>query len=116
MYLNQLFLLFYCALIFWLSNQPVLSMPVSFPHIDKIIHTGAYFIMGVFAWRAFTPRVVKPILLTIVFCSLYGLSDEWHQSFIEGRSADFFDWLADTTGAVLSVLLMSRLATLKKYF
>ncbi len=116
MYLNQLFLLLYCALIFWLSDQPVLSIPVDFPHIDKLIHAGAYFIMGLLAWRAFTPWLVKPILLTIVFCSLYGLSDEWHQSIVAGRSSDVFDWIADTIGGVCSVLLIGKIKMLQKYF
>lgn len=106
MFLNPLLLVLYCALIFWLSDQPVLSLKISLPHIDKVIHAGAYTIMGILAWRAFRPFNPQPALWVIVFCSLYGLSDEWHQSFVIGRTADFFDWLADTLGGLIAVWLM----------
>lgn len=37
--------------------------------------------------------------------SAYGISDEWHQSFTPGRSVEFADWLADTFGAAVAILL-----------
>lgn len=46
--------------------------------------------------------------MVILFCSLYGISDEWHQSFVVGRSSDVLDWLADTSGAVLASFLLMR--------
>jgi VanZ family protein len=32
------------------------------------------------------------------------MSDEWHQSFVEGRTTDVFDWLADTLGASMALV------------
>jgi VanZ family protein len=32
-------------------------------------------------------------------CSLYGISDEFHQSFVPGRTPDPVDWATDTAGA-----------------
>ena len=115
-HLNQLALILYCVLIFWLSNQPSVSIPLNLPNFDKVVHAGAYFIMGILAWRAFTTWLPKPVFLTIVFCSLYGLSDEWHQSYIVGRYADVFDWVADTVGGIFSVLLMNNSPKLKRKF
>jgi len=43
------------------------------------------------------------VFLTIAAASLFGASDECHQSFTPGRQADVFDWLADTLGACLAV-------------
>lgn len=80
-----------------------------FPHQDKVHHMGAYFIMGVLAWLCFRAYLSKPWLLSlcsILFCSLYGISDEWHQSFVPGRSADVLDWVADTVGATLALVLI----------
>lgn len=116
MHLNQIVLILYCALIFWLSDQASVSMPMNIPNIDKVIHAGAYFLMGILAWRAFSQQLPKPIWLTIVFCSLYGLSDEWHQSFVIGRYAEVSDWIADTAGGVFSVLLMNNIPMLEKPF
>lgn len=105
-------LISYCLFIYWLSDQPSLPAPMWFENQDKLYHAGAYSIMGLLAWRSFRHRVSSPIilaLLSIAFCSLYGLSDEWHQSFVVGREADSADWLADTSGSVLVILLLYKL-------
>ena len=103
-------LLLYCLFIYWLSDQPSLPTPMWFAHQDKIFHAGAYFIMGLLAWRNFKNLTDSPIilaLLSIAFCSLFGVSDEWHQSFVEGRLSDIADWIADSSGAGLAILLMN---------
>ena len=43
---------------------------------------------------------MKKIPLPIVITSVYGIIDEIHQSFTPGRECSFFDWVADTLGAV----------------
>ena len=51
-------------------------------------------------------------LLNIVVCVLYGITDEWHQSFVPMRSPDPLDLLHDCMGAAaasLLVLLLLRL-------
>jgi VanZ family protein len=111
-YFDALALLFYCSVIFWLSHQPSLPLPMLFEYQDKLHHFTAYFIMGLLAWRNFRHFVKLPYLLaiiSIVFCSLYGVSDEWHQSFVEGRTSDSMDWLADTVGATVAIFLLTRL-------
>lgn len=40
-------------------------------------------------------------LLSIVLTSLYAVSDEVHQLFVEGRSCQFTDWVIDSFGAIL---------------
>ena len=105
-------LFLYCLLIYWLSAQATLPVPHIWTFQDKILHAGAYFIMAVLAWRSFrhlrTRRIILA-LLSVSFCSLYGLSDEWHQSFVVGRYSDVADWIADTIGAGLAVFLLYRL-------
>ncbi|MDO9423352.1 MAG: VanZ family protein [Methylobacter sp.] len=110
--LNFTLLLLYCLFIYWLSDQSSLPTPKLFTFEDKILHAGAYFIMGVLAWRSFNHLLNRPIvlaLLSVTFCSLYGISDEWHQSFVVGRFSDVADWIADTSGAGLAVFLLYRL-------
>ena len=109
--LDFTFLFLYCLFIYWLSSQNSLPAPMWFAYQDKIYHAGAYFIMGILAWRNFKRLQNPPILLaflSVAFCSLYGISDEWHQSFVQGRSSDSADWLADTGGAGLAVLLFYK--------
>jgi len=86
-------------------------MPAVFDFQDKFLHYAAYFVMGVLAVRAlrhFVRSRERITLIAALFCSLYGLSDEWHQSFVPGRDASFSDWLADSIGAVMAVWVMSR--------
>lgn len=110
-FFDILALLLYCAVIFWLSDQPSLPLPMLFEYQDKLHHFSAYFIMSILAWRSFRHLTHNPVQLSafaVLFCSLYGVSDEWHQSFVEGRTADSLDWLADTLGASVAVLLLTK--------
>jgi len=103
----------YCIFIFWLSDQPSIYAPMWFPQQDKIYHGGAFFIMGILAWRSLRHTIKQPIILasaSFVFCSFYGFSDEWHQFYVPGRSVDALDWLADSFGALLGIGLMQYLA------
>ena len=49
-----------------------------------------------------------PAWLAVLIVSAFGVTDEWHQSFVPGRDADVFDWLSDTLGAALAVVLYVR--------
>jgi len=96
--------------IFWLSNQStLLPSPFHFEHQDKLIHATAYAVMAFLAWQAFAHRIVNVHVLlcaVIAFASFYGISDEFHQSFVAGRNADVWDWLADTLGASLAAFIL----------
>lgn len=109
---DTLLLLAYCGLIFFLSSQSqLIDTPLDFPNKDKLIHATAYAIMGYAAWSAFRHHLEKGLLLAVVsvlFASLYGVSDEFHQSFVVGRNADVWDWLADTVGASFMVAVLYR--------
>ncbi len=105
---DTLALLLYCALIFFLSSRPTLPMPPSvIPFMDKWIHATAYAVMGWLAWHAWRHRLRAELVApaAVLFCSLYGISDEWHQSFVPGRDADPLDWLADTVGGAIGTSL-----------
>lgn len=41
---------------------------------------------------------------SVIFTSLYALSDEIHQIFVDGRSCELRDWAIDTSGAVLGAV------------
>lgn len=42
-------------------------------------------------------------LIALLLCSLYGVSDEFHQSFVPGRMPDPMDWMVDTIGASVGI-------------
>ena len=76
---------------------------------DKLIHAIAYAVMALLFWQSVANRISNShqlALITLLFCALYGASDEWHQSFIAGRIASLGDWLADVSGALLLTLTL----------
>ena len=48
---------------------------------------------------------IKLIIISILICILYAISDEIHQYFVPGRSCQFTDVLIDSTGSVLGTIL-----------
>lgn len=66
----------------------------------------AYLAVNYFQYHLDCCKQAK--IVSVLFCALYGLSDEWHQSFVEGRDADIYDWFADMLGAVLLVLVVRK--------
>jgi VanZ family protein len=45
------------------------------------------------------------LLPSFAVAVFYAMSDEWHQSFVPGRSALFSDVLIDSTGAAIAALI-----------
>ena len=108
-FIYLVFLVLYCGFIFWLSSRPSVPVQMLFPNQDKLFHMGAYFILAILASGFFNECFSKPttvIIASLCYCSLYGVSDEWHQSFVPGRVADFSDWLADTLGASIALTIL----------
>ena len=107
----------YCVFIFVQSSGPV---PVDLPGIeglDKVLHGGGYGLLGILFCRAYRFRWPNAsgwatANAGLLSASFYGFTDEFHQSFVPSRTADPFDWLADTLGALLGIaayLLFLRL-------
>ncbi len=77
--------------------------------LDKIVHAVFY---GIFAFFIFGGS--RRYSLSLVIASLYGVTDEFHQSFVEGRDSDVWDWVADTVGAglaLMSIWIVTRITT-----
>jgi VanZ family protein len=102
--------LLYCGLIFYASSRSTLPTPYVFSGQDKLIHATAYAVMAVLFWHAAIHRCRAKLLpwLVVTICAAYGISDEWHQSFVMGRDASAWDWLADVSGATVASMLLFR--------
>ena len=91
------------AAIFLASAQPDMRAPEGFT--NEQAHSAGYAGLGALVARALAGgfgvrlpwwRAVGAVAITTV----YGCSDEWHQSFVPGRFADLRDVWADAVGAV----------------
>jgi len=76
---------------------------------DKTGHSLGYALLGLTLVRAFAggrARAVtwRVVLATIVAATLYGCSDEFHQRFVRGRTADVWDVVADFRGATVAAV------------
>lgn len=95
-------------LIFHYSSESD-PLPAVTEHVwDKILHLSEYALLAALFCRAFRGEGVgwpAAILLALVATSIYGASDEWHQSFVPLRSSDVHDWIADTLGGALGATL-----------
>ena len=92
----------WAALIFAFSAQPTLPVDLELG-TDKLAHLLAYAVLGALLAHGQT-RSGWPAIAACALGLAYGASDEWHQSFVPGRSVDLADWIADATGVVAGVL------------
>lgn len=88
-----------------------MTLPVSFPHIDKIIHIAEYALFGLLLARAvkysFSSLNNKKLYFIVLLATfLYGASDEFHQLFVASRVCSGWDLLADTIGGLIGVYLL----------
>ena len=93
----------YAGLIFFLSSQSSFPVPAGIWSFDKVIHCVEYGVFAFLIARAFRPWKFAAVT-AVILASLYGVSDELHQSFVPGRSSEGLDALADAIGSVLGAV------------
>jgi VanZ family protein len=75
-------------------------------HADKVGHFVAYAILAALLYG--TGRLVFRssawmIAAIFVLVAAYATADEWLQTFVPPRTADFYDWCADLAGAAFTL-------------
>ncbi len=98
------------ALIFFLSAQPHLpNLAPGLPGVEEIGgHLSAYGILAVLVWWALRGLASQaPATWALLVTVLYGVTDEFHQSFVPGRTMTVEDLVVDLIGASLGLLLVS---------
>jgi len=98
----------YAAAIFSLSAQSALPAPELVSDFDKVCHAVEY---GGFTaiLAAALAAGGSPLVLTraALLATLYGVTDEYHQSFTPDRDSSVWDVAADATGAAVVVSLLA---------
>lgn len=121
------------GVIFYLSHQPaeasselsgrfaklvmgLLSLlPITFDgevlhfFIRKGAHFFAYMVLGFLMYhsvRLFSERKpIENVLFALILSVIYAMTDEWHQTFIPGRSGELRDVLIDSVGSLTGILI-----------
>ena len=102
------------GLIFSLSGVPGDCIPLpDVVNLDKVLHAVMYGVLAltvlfVFPEPKYRAHPWKMSLLVVLFCLLYGISDEFHQSFVPNRCPSVFDLIADAGGAAVAALIWFR--------
>ena len=104
------------ALIFAASSSSDTSaVPSAIP--DKVVHFAVYAVLGVLLLRAVAGGRLRGVtwsgvVVAVAVATLYGITDEWHQSFVPNRTPDAMDVLADLAGASTGAILGCLVARL----
>jgi len=106
--------IFYMAFIFWLSSRPSPEELKMIPIIAKLklVHIIEYGILYYLLWFAVGKTTsygwFEIFILALFLTVLYGLTDEFHQIFVQGRTARLEDVAADGVGALLTQFGITR--------
>jgi VanZ family protein len=97
------------ALIFGLSSLS--RTPAFVSNVDKYLHAMLYAGFGALLVRAFAGgwhrRVTMAVVvMTILIAAAYGVSDEFHQSFVPHRNVEAMDVVADSVGASIAAVTL----------
>ena len=106
------------AVIFYLSSRTgdelgtlIPLFQIIFPAMQSFDwgHFVAYFILACTYYWAALPKYhgIYTKLAVVILCGLYGVTDEFHQSFVGGRQPDPLDIRNDVIGAALAMLFVS---------
>jgi VanZ family protein len=101
----------WAAIIFVESSIPGHKFPSTPFGTDKVVHVVVFFILCWLVYRALKNQTVAlvskmSLFLAVVVTILYGFSDEFHQLYVPGRSADMFDMAADALGGFLFIMFV----------
>jgi VanZ family protein len=96
------------AIIFALSAQP--SLDSGLGTVDeigrKVAHFAVYAALTYLWWRALRGHLPhrRAAIAAFVLSSAYAVSDEYHQTFVQGRTGSGVDWAIDSAGAAVAAL------------
>jgi len=119
---QTLFIFFWLPIILWMgliyflsSFHKLQASPVGWQDFifRKTAHFTEYAILNILCYRALK-NTTKLNLAKILFWSflitfLYALSDEYHQTFVSGRTGRFFDIGIDSMGNLFGLLFSWKL-------
>lgn len=98
----------YMAAIFYGSSLSSVPEPVGSWFPDTVLHMTGYAGLAVVTLRAvaggrWSGVTRRALLVAWLIATAYGVTDEWHQMHVPGRTAELRDLGNDATGALLAL-------------
>jgi VanZ family protein len=107
----------YMAGIFFVSSlsEPPVSPAVS----DVSLHGASYFGLTLLLIRALARSrrsgvTVTTLAMAWTIAVAYGVTDEWHQSFVPNRHPEFRDVVADAIGALAATVVVGAWGIIRR--
>ena len=80
--------------------------------IRKVIHASVYFVLAFFSMTLWNiifdhKRYTLALALALVICVAFAITDEYHQTFVAGRTGQPLDVIIDSLGAIVGLLFYS---------
>src|SRR3989338_6155918 len=110
---NWVLLILYMFFIFYFSSFDKIFIVEKSPNFylkDKLLHVLEYSILGFLTYNTFRQHEFlnkKIFFYSIMFATIYGITDELHQLFVFNREFSIFDIIADYLGS--SLVLIKKL-------
>jgi VanZ family protein len=108
------------AMLFWCSSLSTIPSPpgaLSYYHIHIAAYAGLAILTARALARGRMQRVTAYVVIgAIAISSLYGVTDEYHQLFVPGRTFDVRDIFADTLGAAAGASAVKAWSIIKRRF
>lgn len=85
--------------------------------LRKAAHASEYFIFTILILIALKNSGVKgneKFIIALGICFIYACTDEYHQTFVNGRTGQFSDTLIDTFGGFISCLMYTFMMKINK--
>ena len=90
------------------SDEEILNKFVK--PVRKLAHFTIYLILGILVYIFIDDLNLKNIILiSLMICLIYSISDEIHQLFIEGRTGKITDVLIDTCGSFIGIVIVNKI-------
>ena len=75
--------------------------------LRKCMHAFVYFVLSLLLLNALTIsgfKNLKLYLICLIICFIYSIIDEYHQTFVIGRTGQFIDSIIDTFGSIIGLI------------
>lgn len=108
----------YMAAIFYVSSLSVIPGPVGYWFSDTLLHMACYGGLALFTLRAlaggrWTGVNAGVLIAAWLMATLYGVTDEWHQMYVPGRTSELRDLVNDAAGALAAVVMAGAWGIMK---
>lgn len=100
------------------SEEMQRILDVTFIPIRKCAHFFVYFVLGLLVMNAMYICGInrKTLIVSSLVCILFSISDEFHQTFVDGRAGSIVDVLLDSSASLFASFMYHRFIIMRTYY